>query len=169
MSTSSPQDTFPFLSLPPELRQRIYGFCGPQHERFDIYYSTASDDHEHSVVRDREQRVGPSSFPQLLRTCRQINNEDKSLLYRNNVFVSSRILLARPWPKMNFFGPESQKEIRHMSFRLSWPHIDLKEDICPVDESRANMLGSLSTLELVVANTFHIGDVEEEPHLLQIQ
>ncbi|CAG7557450.1 unnamed protein product [Fusarium equiseti] len=162
MSTSSPEDTFPFLSLPPELRQHIYGFCTPLNERFDIHTFYP----ERKVVRDRERRdarlvtARKSSLPQLLRTCRQINNEAKRLLYRNNVFVSSKLLINRPWPKMKFFGPESQKEVRHMSFRLSRPGFDFTNDTCPIDESWANMLGSLSTPELIVANYYH-GESED--------
>lgn len=116
MSTSLTQDTFPLLSLPPELRQRIYGFCGPQHERFYIcsIYSYPQNQLEIGGDRMVELSVHPAekdSLPQLLRTCRQMNNEAKRLLYRNNIFEASRILTMRPWPKMEFFGPESQKEI----------------------------------------------------------
>jgi hypothetical protein len=74
------------LEIPPELRLRIYEFVfgEPKTARFslleDIGFETMTDD------RGWEEGQGPKPEPQLLRTCKLINNE-ASAAYYNHVTI----------------------------------------------------------------------------------
>ncbi|KAJ4138554.1 hypothetical protein NW768_002397 [Fusarium equiseti] len=113
---------------------------------------------EHETGTSSEQNPGPeapvmsthtdhqSALPQLLRTCRQIQNEAKSLLYNNNYF---QIDFGK---QLQMFRPESRREIRHMVLGLDWSYLfyRLPREYGRYIETWAELLGGLSTLHLIV-------------------
>lgn len=189
MSTPTSGGTFPFLAFPPELRNTVYRFCSPQSTRFVVGGSKcmrAPEEEgdcqtiagiEHETTTSSEQNadpVGPttsahtdlrSSLPQLLRTCRQIHNEAKALLYNNNCFqIHFR-------EGLQAIPPESRKEIRHMVLSLFYinPYFhDPEHEAGRYIETWAELLSGLSSLQLIVADSFPGRNLDEWEKVLKM-
>ena len=101
MSTLSPQYTFPFLSLPPELHQKIYGFCTPIGYRWQVS-PTTQEPGEPAWLQDRD--YNPGTLFRLVQTCRQINNEAAPLLYRCNTFEID-VYIDTQWHQLKISEP----------------------------------------------------------------
>lgn len=145
-STSSSQDTFPLLDLPPELRQKIYGFCTPIGYRWQIS-PTTQEPGEPAWLRDRE--YNPGTLFRLVQTCRQIKNEAAPLLYRCNTFEID-VYIDRQWHQLKISEPYLQKEIRHIALVMLCKNPEDPKDPDTIDPMWADLLGGLSTLEIVI-------------------
>jgi len=173
MSTPSSGGTFPFLAFPPELHNRIYRFCSPQSMRFIIEPGScirASDeegdiqtiaDIEHDTTTSSRQNPGPvgpatsaytdlrSSLSQLLQTCRQIHSEAAPLLCRSNTFEID-VYIDTQWHKLNISEPYLQKEIHHVTLVILCHNPEDPKDPDTTDPMWVDLLGGLSTLEIVI-------------------
>ncbi|KAJ4138553.1 hypothetical protein NW768_002396 [Fusarium equiseti] len=148
MSTSTPSSkhTFPFLELPSELRQKICGLCAPMDHRFMID-PTLQEPSEQAYSRTNE--FNPGTLPRLLQTCRQINNEAAPLIYRSNTFEIDVYIDTR-WHKLKISEPELRKEIRHITLMILCDNPEDPKDPDTIDEMWVDLLGGLSTLEIVI-------------------
>lgn len=130
------QERAGFLSLPPELRNEIYrlAFVLPRKERFDL--------------------GKPSNFARssaLLRTCRQVHEEGRTILYSENTFLFQRNTSARTqrwttdvrevgFKDLRFFlksiGPTNISFLRHIIFLLEDAVPSLNPHLTSAEERR---------------------------------
>ncbi|KAF1356558.1 hypothetical protein BDV97DRAFT_394464 [Delphinella strobiligena] len=133
---SSPRnlDKAGFLSLPPELRNEIYRLVFVKKEKLDF-------GHPHNFTRSSH----------LLRTCKQIHEEGKSILYAENVFYfqSSRETRTRRFEPgayqigykdiryfLSVIGPANLGLIRHVIFVFEDLVPSLNPRLKSIDERR---------------------------------
>lgn len=122
--------TSPFLSLPPEMRLRIYDLLLVCRTRNGIpsYESIAKDYQQPLVLNPTIPQLGQPIFPAILQTCKQIYYEAISILYGSNIFD-----LENP-AHINKISRSKLKFLRHLV-------------ICPFQLSMATLwVGLLDTL-----------------------
>lgn len=98
---------FPFLQLPPELRNRIYEFCVlPQDGPFNLGISTRRDCHlaRHEGIKGYQLNI--------MALCKQVHEECASLLYGHEMHFTNchcvQVFISQ-------IGPTNQSLLRHLS------------------------------------------------------
>ncbi|KAF7198108.1 hypothetical protein HII31_00464 [Pseudocercospora fuligena] len=87
MSSTTNQRPFPFLSLPPELRDQIYSHLLSTQHAIDIFRYQKQFTCTKSSDSNEENPEGVHIPVDILRTCRQIYTEATPILYGSNRFV----------------------------------------------------------------------------------
>ncbi|KAL8686695.1 MAG: hypothetical protein Q9218_006930 [Villophora microphyllina] len=100
---TSPRETKTFLSLPPEIRNRIYGHL------LTAVLKPASNNHEPAIVLDYESRQENKTrvCATILASCKQIAGEASAILYASNTFFFSDPVAMARW--LDKIGPEYTK------------------------------------------------------------
>lgn len=89
--------TFPFLELPPELRNKIYGYCLVDPD--EIVLRSKTKNFRRSIVRTDSEGVGVRKEPRqelrpaILAVCSQIYEEASPLLYGQSIHVDDTMTL----------------------------------------------------------------------------
>lgn len=83
-----PSGPFPFMRLPEKLRQRIYTFCVPHGQSFNVATALDTRDYGHPSKHPQDSApTTPGNTIGILLTCRKISNEVQSILYEQNTFI----------------------------------------------------------------------------------
>lgn len=133
---SSPSSRAGFLDLPAELRNEVYRLAFVSPSRFDFGAPTAKAFQRSSAF---------------LRTCKQIHNEGRTILYAENEFFFQRqsrrhgSIWAADWGELGFkpsrkflkmIGPTNTSFIRHITFLLEDAAPSLNPNLHNAEERR---------------------------------
>ena len=104
----------PILTLPPELRNRIYELVLIENTRIDTYTWNQRPTKEHLRGNSRVDFLEYRSEPALVQTCTTIREEGLPVFYGSNIFESilNKQTVWQYW--LSNLRPEKSKMIRHL-------------------------------------------------------
>ena len=113
-------DSSPLSLLPAELRNEIYRLALTQSEGVDLEYPAAQDsDDDAGCLQSADMKH--LNLTALLYTCKQINNEARTLIYANNIFILHTAAHAVPATLACFtaqIDSDNRKRIPHIKIDI---------------------------------------------------